>query len=107
MKSKQCKPLSVSALMCCILPCIGLQVKDDGVVSLEGDVQQRFIGPLEEYRPRRSQGVHVGAEHLQQTQQSRLEHINWQQNVRKHAESTGGAFVGHVPVHILEHLAES
>jgi hypothetical protein len=109
------KPLSLGIFMCTILPCIGLQVMDDGMAMEAGGVSRRspkmsatseFIGPYEEYQVHSSQGAHIAAEQVQQRQQARLEHIAWQANVRKHVESTGAAYVGHIPDHVLEHLAE-
>jgi hypothetical protein len=108
------KPLSLGVFMCMILPCIGLQVIDDSVATEGGAVRRtptisttsEFIGPHEEYQVHARQGAHIGAEHVQHRQQTRLEHIAWQANVRKHVESTGGAYVGHIPDHFLEHLAE-
>ena len=97
--------------MCSILPCIGLQVLDDGVAAVtleDAGYKGDFVGPREEQRSSHiSKGSHIGAEHVRQRQQSQLEHSKWQASVRKHVESTGGAFVGHIPDHVIEHLAES
>lgn len=105
------KPLSLGFLMCSILPCIGLQVLDDGVAAVtleDAGYESEFVGPRMEHRsPHSSKDSHIGAEHVRQRQQSRLEHINWQDAVRRHVESTGGAFVGYIPDHVIEHLAES
>lgn len=106
------KPLSVITFLCTILPCIGLQELDDQSVWQSLDevpgYKEKFIGPREEYRSAHSsQGRHIGAENVQQRQQTRLDHITWQNSVRRHVETSGGAFVGNFPDHVLEHLAES
>lgn len=85
---------------------------DDVVVALEDGILQpayngEIFGPQDEYRVRSTQGAHVGAEHVQHRRQTLLEHATWQANVRKHVETIGGAFVGHIPDHVVEHLAES
>jgi hypothetical protein len=94
------KSLSAGLIFFAFLsPCIGLAVLDD---------KERYH-PLgtEEETSLAGRGVpaHAGAASVQQRHQSRQEYLKFQKNVREHAAATGGAFVGHVPDHVLEHLA--
>lgn len=67
-------------LMCSILPCIGLQVLDDGVAAVtleDAGYKGDFVGPREEQRSSHiSKGSHIGAEHVRQRQQSQWSTAN-------------------------------
>lgn len=49
-------------------------------------------------------GVHESIHRHQKQHHSRQEYFKFRQQLRQHTETKGGAYVGHIPEHFLDHL---
>jgi hypothetical protein len=85
-------------LLALLSPCVGLAVVDDkdiGVDSIGRDGSARYL----------KQAYATKDASFQRRVQSKAEYGRFRKQVRMHTETRGGAFAGHIPEHLFEHVA--